>query len=143
MLVLLFSLYGYVCSNMHNPKTTEGRSLHCKLKVCEHLLHYAIGEVRTKVNTLLPILKYFSETLLYPFIPQSSFLFVYFLTFDTNICMIQDPFSLGVEPNISNIGLCCLTVSYLVHMCLFIFVRRIQPLTRILSDGVGKKMKYN
>lgn len=106
-------------------------------------LHYAIEEVKTKVNTLLPLLKYFSETLLHPFIPQSSFLFVYFLTFDTNICMIQDPFSLGVEPNLSNIGLCCLTLSYLVHVCLFIFVRRIQPLSRILGDGVEKKMKYN
>lgn len=109
------------------------------LNVCEHLLCYAIEEGRTRVNILLSVLKAFSETLLHALIPESSFLFDYFLAFDTNICMIQDPFSLGAEPSLSNIGLCCLTVSYLVHVCLFIFVRRIQPLTRILGDGVEKK----
>lgn len=53
--------------------------------------------------------------------------------------MIGDSFSLGAEPSLSNTGLFYLTVSHLVHVCLLIFVRKIQPLTILLDNGVKKK----
>ena len=56
--------------------------------------------------------------------------------------MIEDSFSLGAEPSLSNTGLFYLTVSHLVHLCLLIFVRKIQPHTILLDNGV-KKIKHS
>lgn len=56
--------------------------------------------------------------------------------------MIQDPFSLGAEPSLSNRGLFYLTVSYLIHMCLLTFAKKIPPLTRILGDA-AEKIKHS